>query len=600
MEFRDKVSKVTDNILQPGSAELAPMQVQMPTDHPRPALQSFRGAVHEFAFSQDLSASLRKFAEREHCRLSDVTLSFFAALLQRYSLQEDFIIGLSGEPHGVFHWKNRGDANVRELLEFTQGLAGDTPANGAHFNALFSFVPDASANWNQSLDTSNTQCDFALQLRDGAVGVEGRIGYAAELFEASTVERMVGHFETMIVAAVSDPEQKISKLPMLSARETQQLAEWNRTDVEYPRELCVHELVEAQVARTPNASAVEHGGQRLTYKELNERANQLARFLRKRGIGHESRVGICLRRSLELPVALLAVLKAGAACVPLDPAYPKERLSYMLSDSETPLVLTQPGLLSEVTDFEAQVVNLEPDWKAFADESRENVRSSVEPENLAYIIYTSGSTGKPRGVLLPHRGLVNHNVAAAALFGMTTTDRMAQFASISFDIAIEEIFPTWISGGSLIVREEDASLAVSDFLGWVEQNQVTALDLPTAYWHELVRELAESTVKLPKCLRLVIVGGEKASVRRASHLAQACWVEGSLGQHVWPDRDQRDCDILRAEGIGRDSSGSAHWPSHCEHQDLHPEQESAAAAGRRCGRLVRFWSRPGARISEPS
>ncbi len=144
---------------------------------------------------------------------------------------------------------------------------------------------------------------------------------------------------------------------MLSAKETQQLAEWNRTEVEYPRELCVHELVEAQVARTPNSSAVEHGGQQLTYKELNERANQLARFLRKRGIGHESRVGVCLRRSLELPVALLAVLKAGAACVPLDPAYPKERLSYMLSDSETPLVLTQPGLLSEVTDFDAEVVN---------------------------------------------------------------------------------------------------------------------------------------------------------------------------------------------------------------------------------------------------
>ncbi len=272
----------------------------------------------------------------------------------------------------------------------------------------------------------------------------------------------------------------------------------------------MHELVEAQVARTPDAIAVEHGGKRLSYRELNERANQLARFLRKHGIGLESRVGICLRRSLELPVALLAVLKAGAACVPLDPAYPKERLSYMLTDSETPLVLSQPGLLSEVTDFDAEVVNLDPDWKLFADESRENVRSSVEPENLAYVIYTSGSTGKPRGVLLQHAGLVNHNVAASKLFGMSSSDRMAQFASISFDIAIEEIFPTWIAGGGLIVREENASLAVGDFLRWVDENHVTALDLPTAYWHELVRELAESSLKLPRSLRLVIVGGEKA------------------------------------------------------------------------------------------
>lgn len=183
----------------------------------------------------------------------------------------------------------------------------------------------------------------------------------------------------------------------------------------------------------------------------------------------------------------------------------------MLSDSETPLVLTQPGLLSEVTDFDAEVVNLDPDWKQFAGESCENVRSSVEPGNLAYVIYTSGSTGKPRGVLLTHGGLVNHNVAAAKLFDITPADRMAQFASISFDIAIEEIFPTWISGGTLVVREENASLAVGDFLRWVDENRVTSLDLPTAYWHELVRELSESSIKLPKSLRLIIVGGEKAN-----------------------------------------------------------------------------------------
>jgi aspartate racemase len=167
--------------------------------------------------------------------------------------------------------------------------------------------------------------------------------------------------------------------------------------------------------------------------------------------------------------------------------------------------------LAEVTDFDAEVVNLDADWKLFAGESRENVRSGAKPENLAYVIYTSGSTGKPRGVLLTHGGLVNHNVAAAQLFGMSTADRMAQFASISFDIAVEEIFPTWIAGGALVVREEDASLAVGDFLRWVREKRVTALDLPTAYWHELVRELSESTLRLPESLRIVIVGGEKAS-----------------------------------------------------------------------------------------
>ena len=204
------------------------------------------------------------------------------------------------------------------------------------------------------------------------------------------------------------------------------------------------------------------------------------------------------------------MLKAGAACVPLDPAYPKERLSYMLSDSETPLVLSQPGVLSEVTDFDAEVVNLEPDWKAFAEESRENVRSSVTGKSRLHHLYL-GSTGKPRGVLLPHRGLVNRRRCCR---GVVRDDDDRSHGAICLDLVRHrnEIFPTWISGGSLIVREEDASLAVSDFLRWWCERRHGSRSADSLFsWHELVRELAESTVKLlPKCLRLVIVGGEKA------------------------------------------------------------------------------------------
>ncbi len=494
------------------------MRLQLPTDYARPATQSFRSAVHSFVLPKELSQSLRQFAGQQHSNLFDATIACFAVLLRRYSSQDEFVIGTApagGHQAVPLRAKLAEDLTLRtmlanppfEIVPNDAGSAGSSNQN-ALFNVMFSLTPAES-----TVETGNAgvaKNDLELRLHDGGSGLGGRFVYSSELFEAATIERMVGHFQTLVEAMVANPDQAISALPILTETEKLQFAEWNKTEVEYPHELCMHELVEAQVVRTPNASAVEHGGQRLTYRELNERANQLARFLRKRGIGHEARIGICLRRSLELPVALLAVLKAGAACVPLDPAYPKERLTYMLEDSETALVLSQPGLLSEVTDFEAEVVNLDPNWKLFAGESRENVRSNVEPENLAYVIYTSGSTGKPRGVLLTHGGLVNHNVAASKLFGITTSDRMAQFASISFDIAIEEIFPTWIAGGSLIVREEDASLAVGDFLRWVEQYGVTALDLPTAYWHELVRELAESTIKLPKSLRLVIVGGEKA------------------------------------------------------------------------------------------
>ncbi len=526
--------------------------LELPTDHPRPALQSFRGAMHRFAFPKSLSDSLHQLANHEHTSFFTTILACFAALLRRYSSQEDFVLGTvtSGRKHrelesllGCFQnplalrLRLAGDPSFRELLTHTRDVTlsalshdnapferlveelsvrRDTSRNPV-FPVMFSLVPPTptfEAGWDLNqldLEIGTAKFDLDLELDDRPAGLQGRFVYCTDLFDAATMERMAGHFQTMLEAIVADPEQRISRLPMLSAAEQRQFAEWNRTETQYPRELCMHELVEAQVARTPNASAVEHGSLSLTYRELNQRANQLAHFLEKRGIGPESKVGICLRRSLELPVALLAVLKSGAACVPLDPAYPKERLTYMLEDSQTSLVLTQAGLLAEVTDFDAEVVNLDADWKLFAGESREDVRSGVKPENLAYVIYTSGSTGKPRGVLLTHSGLVNHNVAAAQLFGLTPADRMAQFASISFDIAVEEIFPTWIAGGALVVREEDASLAVGDFLRWVEEKHVTALDLPTAYWHELVRELSESALGLPESLRMVIVGGEKAS-----------------------------------------------------------------------------------------
>lgn len=526
--------------------------LELPTDFARPALQSFHGAMHRFALSRELSGRLHDLANREQTSFFVTILTCFAALLRRYSSQEDFVIGTvtSGRKHselesllGCFQnplalrLKLGGDPSFRELLAHTRDVTlsalshdnapferlveelsvrRDTSRNPI-FNVMFSLAPPTpayEAGWDLNqldLDTGTAKFDLDLELDDRPAGLQGRFVYCTDLFEASTIERMVGHFQTMIEAIVANPDETVSRLPMLSAKERQQFAAWNQTESEYPRQLCMNELVEAQAARTPNASAVEHGGQALTYRELNERANQLAHFLKKHGTVPESKVGICLRRSMELPVALLAVLKAGAACVPLDPAYPKERLTYMLEDSQASLVLTQPGLLAEVTDFDAEVINLEPDWKLFSAESRENVQSGIKPENLAYVIYTSGSTGKPRGVLLTHGGLVNHNCAAAKLFGITSAERMAQFASISFDIAIEEIFPTWISGGALVVREEDASLAVGDFLRWVDEKRVTALDLPTAYWHELVRELSESSLSLPKNLRIVIVGGEKAS-----------------------------------------------------------------------------------------
>jgi amino acid adenylation domain-containing protein len=309
------------------------------------------------------------------------------------------------------------------------------------------------------------------------------------------------------------------------------VVEWNNTARDYPSSKCVHELVEAQAEQNPEALAVSQDSRRLSYRELNARANQLAQLLRRKGVGPDVPVAICLKRSLQLPVALLAVLKAGGACVPLDPDYPRNRLAYILQDSQAKVLITQSGLQSLELDSalaRAELLYLEADWKILSNESSASLSLVTRPDNIAYVIYTSGSTGKPRGVLLRHQGLVNHGIASIDLYGIERTDRVLQFSSISFDIAVEEIFPTWFAGATLVLRSEQMSLGSADFLRWITQHQITVLDLPTAYWHELVHELSESQEKMPTGLRLVIVGGEKASAS-----AYASWLKAGGDRVRW-------------------------------------------------------------------
>ena len=294
---------------------------------------------------------------------------------------------------------------------------------------------------------------------------------------------------------------------------------------------CIQELVEARAAETPDAIAIEDGARRFTYCELNERANQLARLLRREGVKPEVAVVVCLKRSWELLISLLSVLKAGGACVPLDPDYPSERLSHILRDCGARVVMTRPELISVIGQTDAKVISLASMDDLLKDdllENRENLRVETTLENLAYVIYTSGSTGKPRGVQLTHAGLVNHGLASIDLYGLTAADRVLQFASISFDIAIEEILPTWFAGGCVIPRGDDVPLTAPEFLRWVGAQGISVLDLPTAYWHELVHELSESGQPLPKSLRLVIVGGEKASSS-----AYKAWLQAGGARVRW-------------------------------------------------------------------
>jgi amino acid adenylation domain-containing protein len=317
---------------------------------------------------------------------------------------------------------------------------------------------------------------------------------------------------------------------ILTPSERQQiLVQWNDTAAEYPRDLCVHQLVARQAERTPSAPAVQYRSQILTYQDLNLRANQLACYLSQLGVGPDVPVGIFLNRSLDLAITLLAVLKSGGTCVPLDPQYPGERLAFMLEDAQVAVLVTDEDLLGKIDGVKGHTVCLSRDWNTIRRETNHIAAGKTAPENLAYIVYTSGSTGKPRGVQLPHRGLVNHHVAATKLYGLEPSDRVLQFSSISFDISIEEIFPTWVAGGTLVFRTEDTPLAASGFLRWIGEQRITVLNLPTAYWHELVHELSESSAaSLPDSLRMVIVGGEKAS-----STAFASWLRVSRGKVRW-------------------------------------------------------------------
>ena len=270
------------------------------------------------------------------------------------------------------------------------------------------------------------------------------------------------------------------------------------------------------------------GHRALTYRELNARANQLAHALRRRGVGPDVAVGICIGRVPELAVAILGTLKAGGACVPLDPAYPPERLVHMVSDCRASVLLTMRDFQQLLPELTADVICLDTQANELTCEPEENIEGGPAPDQAAYIIYTSGSTGLPKGVVLTHRGLINHALAAIDLYGLTQSDRVLQFASLSFDISLEELFPTWCAGASVVFRPADGGFGDTSFGQWLERERITVADLPTAFWQEWAHELAARDESAPQTLRIVIVGGEKATAR-----ARLAWLERGGREIRW-------------------------------------------------------------------
>jgi surfactin family lipopeptide synthetase A len=534
-----------------------PAVLELPTDQPRPPVQGFRGARISSVLSKNLSEALTEFSEREGVSLFVTLLAAFQTLLSRCSGQSDIVIGaIVPGRHGagtermiglfahtvIIRTELESDPSFRELLWQIRDLSGRDfefqnmpfdrlvselqperePSRNPLFQVLFSLKPLAAAaqlGWELAdfeVDNGAAKVDLQLQLEDRSEGIVARFTYNTEIFDAATISRMADHFQTLLQGVVVNPDERLSRLPLLSRGERHQLlVEWNSAPTDYPRNRCVHQLFETQVERTPNATAVVFENERLTYSELNRRANQVANYLVKLGVGPDVLVGILVERSLEMIVGLLGILKAGGAYVPLDPAYPRDRVAFMLEDSEVPVLLTQRHLLGSIPDSQAKVVVLDGDWNEIAKEETGNPTNQVGAKNLAYVIYTSGSTGKPKGVQIPHRAVVNFLTSMSQRPGMTAQDRLLAVTTLSFDIAGLEIYLPLSVGASFEIVSREVSSDGSRLLAKLAGSNATVMQATPATW----RMLLEAGWKGDPRLK-ILCGGEAISRKLADQLLQ--------------------------------------------------------------------------------
>jgi len=520
--------------------------LELPTDRPRPAVQTFQGSIEHLEIDSQLRGNLRALSQRSGTSLFMTLLAVFVTLLARYSGQEDIVVG------SVIANRNRaelerligffvntlvmrtdlsGRPTFRELLDrvrqealrayahqdlpFEKLVEEIQPERDMSRNPLFQVMfvlqdaprqdvelPGLVFGSAEEVHTGTAKFDLTLIVKDTGEGLIGSLEYNTDLFDAATIARMAKQYQILLEGVVAHPDRPIWDLPLFSTTERHQmLVEWNDTGADYPQNTCFHHLFEDQVGRTPDAIGVVYEGEQLTYRALNARANQLAHHLRNLGVGPEVPVGICMERSLEMIVGLLGVLKAGGAFMPLDPAYPKKRLAFMLSDSQVPVLLTQEKLLAGLPEHRARVVCLDTDWATIHELSEKNPISGVMPDNLAYVIYTSGSTGKPKGVLVTHGGLCNVSDAHMRTFKLGSTDRVLQFFSFSFDASIFDIVLALRVGATLCLGKEETLLPGPALIKLMQDLSITCMVLTPSVLGALPTE------KLP-ALGILNVAGE--------------------------------------------------------------------------------------------
>ncbi|HVR99015.1 MAG TPA: amino acid adenylation domain-containing protein, partial [Thermoanaerobaculia bacterium] len=534
-----------------------PEQLDLPTDRPRPKVPSGRGGTVSVQLRDELAAGVRRLAQQRGATPFMVLLAAFQTLLSRYTGSPDVATGvpvagrdraelegligffvntlvlrtdLSGAPgflelvdlvrdgalQAFTHQEVPFEKLVEEIVPDRQ--LGRMPLVQVLFNFVDRALPAGEMDGFDvepvALQGGTAKFELSLSLGEQ----EGSLEYSADLFDAATADRLARHFAVLLAGAVADPGRSIADLPLLTGSERRQLlAEWN--DTAAPDEpVCLHELFATRAALTPDVVAVDFAGQggpeSLTYGELNARANRLARYLRRMGVGPEIVVGLCLERSAELIVGLLGILKAGGTYLPLDPAYPNDRLLYMLEDSAARVLITSTGLLAGVTErldlpvSQPALLLWEAEEEAIARESREDFGTPIQVTGLAYVIYTSGSTGRPKGVLVSHRGLRNLSAEQARLFDLTPADRVLQFSSPGFDASVWEVLMALGAGARLCLAPQAELLPGPALLGRLRDSEVTSATLTPSTLAAL------PYAELP-ALRTLVVAGEACPVEIA-------------------------------------------------------------------------------------
>jgi amino acid adenylation domain-containing protein len=541
-------------------------ELQLPTDRPRPPVRESRATRRWFRVSPEVARALHNTTREAGTTLFMTLLAAYQTLLFRYSGQDDICVGVpvAGRQHEtldkaigfflnmlVLRTELSGDPTFRQLLarvrqrcldDYThQDVPFETVVEALKpqramnhhplFQVSFALQPGGARVLRlaglqvEELEIDHHVSRFDLELfveeRDG--GFHGYISGAADLFDYSTVQRMARHYETLLQAIAGNPGQRISELAVLTSREKRQLlVEWNHTEQEYPKSKCIHQLFEEQVEKSPDSVALVFDNQQLTYRELNQRANQVAHYLQRLGVGPESLVAISMERSLEMIIGLLGILKAGGAYVPLDPQYPKQRLAFMLEDTQATVLLTQQRQvddlysgskiedidnLSAIIDCRLKVICLDRDAEAIAGDSMENLSSEVSAENLAYVIYTSGSTGKPKGVAITHHNVARLFASTDAWFYFDRNDVWTLFHSYAFDFSVWEIWGALLHGGQLVIVSYWVSRSPELFYDLLCKRRVTVLNQTPAAFRQLM-QAEERSVNQELALRLIIFGGE--------------------------------------------------------------------------------------------